>query len=157
MIKFLGKYRRWASSVINERLLGVRGLVYELDTPDFYHPQKLQFIFSNPEGLVNFVCGKDGSTLELTDSPIHESDLGEYGNEVIMDMSKFALFIDYAGKELLETYSIFSSIENSYVGIKLVFEGDLNLILVNVGDEINIFNSLPLSYEYDEGIKYQLL
>jgi hypothetical protein len=58
---------------------------------------------------------------------------------------------------LLDVYSVFSSVEDACVGIKFVFEGDLNLIIVNFGDEINIFNSLPLSYEHDEGIKYQSL
>ncbi|GKW35878.1 hypothetical protein [Pectobacterium versatile] len=157
MIKFLGKYRKWVSSVINERLLGVRGLVYELDTPDFYRPQKLQFIFSNTEKLFSLMCSKDGSSLVLTDSPIQESDLGEYGKEVIMELSNITLFIDYIGKRLLEIYSIFSSVEDAFMGIKFVFEGDLNLIIVNFGDEINIFNSLPSSYEHDEGIKYQSL
>ncbi|ASN85818.1 hypothetical protein [Pectobacterium versatile] len=157
MIKSLGQYQKWASSVTNERLLDVRGLVYVFDKPDLYHPQKLQFIFSNTEKLFSFMCGKDGASLELTDSPIQESDLGEYGKEIIMDMSNVTLFIDYIGKQLLDVYSVFSSVEDACVGIKFVFEGDLNLIIVNFGDEINIFNSLPLSYEHDEGIKYQSL
>ncbi|WP_409308718.1 hypothetical protein [Pectobacterium sp. B1J-3] len=157
MIKSLGQYQKWASSVIDEHLLDVRGLIYVFDKPDFYHPQKLQFIFSNTEKLFSFMCSKDGSSLELTDSPIQESDLGEYGKEIIMDLSNITLFIDYIGKRLLEIYSIFSSVEDAFVGIKFVFEGDLNLIIVNLGDEINIFNSLPPLYEHDEGIKYQSL
>lgn len=157
MIKFLGQYQKWASSVINGRLLDVRGLVYVFDKSDSYHTQKLQFVFSNTEKLFSFMCSKDGSSLELTDSPIQESDLGEYGKEIIMDMSNITLFIDYIGKRLLEVYSIFYSVEDAFVGIKLVFEGDLNLIVVNLGGEINIFNSLPSSYEHDEGIKYQSL
>ncbi|MBQ4769782.1 hypothetical protein F9U42_21885 [Pectobacterium versatile] len=157
MIKSLGQYQEWAGSVINERLLDVRGLIYVFDKPDFYHPQKLQFIFSNTEKLFSFMCGKDGASLELTDSPIQESDLGEYGKEMIIDMSNITLFIDYIGKQLLDIYSVFSLVEDACVGIKFVFEGDLNLIIVNFGDEINIFNSLASSYEHDEGIKYQSL
>ncbi|MEQ9898428.1 hypothetical protein ABRP59_02185 [Pectobacterium punjabense] len=135
----------------------MKGVIYAFETLDLEHPQQLQFIFSNTEVIVSFRCGKDGSTLELSDSPIQGNDLGEYGKEIIMDVSNSRLFVGYIGKTLLKIYSIFSSIEDTYIGIKLVFEGNLSLIVVNVGDEINIFDSFSSSYEHDEGIKYQEL
>ncbi|UUE09816.1 hypothetical protein NMX13_19665 [Dickeya zeae] len=157
MMNLLGKYQEWASHVIGERLSGVRGLIYVFETPDFEHPQQLQFIFSNTESITSFRCSKDGSTLDITDSPVKGSDLGEYGKEVIMDVSDSTLFVDYIGKSLLKIYSIFSSIDDAYIGIKLVFESGLSLIVVNVGDELNISDSLSSSYEHDECIKYQEL
>ncbi|MBN3057636.1 MULTISPECIES: hypothetical protein [Pectobacterium] len=155
MMNPLGQYQEWASYVIGERLSGVKGVIYFFETPDLEHPQQLQLIFSNTEKAVSFRCGKDGSTLELTDSPVQENDLGEYGKEIIMDLSSSISFVDYIGKFLLTVYSIFSSVEDAYIGIKLVFEGGLNLIVVNIGDEINIFDSLS-SCENDD-IKYQEL
>ncbi|MGL6019848.1 MAG: hypothetical protein ACRC0C_14525 [Gibbsiella quercinecans] len=157
MMNPLGKYQEWANHVIGERLSGVRGLIYVFETPDFEHPQQLQFIFSNTESIASFRCGKDGSTLDVTDFPVQGNDLGEYGKEIIMDVSNSTFFFDYIGKSLLKAYSIFSSIEDSYIGIKLVFESGLSLIVVNVGDELNISDSLSSSYEHDEGIKYQEL
>ncbi|RLM02085.1 hypothetical protein BIY27_25890 [Gibbsiella quercinecans] len=157
MMNPLGKYQEWANHVIGERLSGVRGLIYVFETPDFEHPQQLQFIFSNTESIASFRCGKDGSTLDVTDFPVQGNDLGEYGKEIIMDVSNSTFFVDYIGKSLLKAYSIFSSIEDSYIGIKLVFESGLSLIVVNVGDELNISDSLSSSYEHDEGIKYQEL
>ena len=74
-----------------------------------------------------------------------------------MDVSNLPLFVDYIGKSLLKVYSIFSSVEDAYIGIKLVFESGLSLIAINVGDELNISDSLTSSYEHDEGIKYQEL
>lgn len=153
----LEKYQKWASHVIGERLSGVTGLIYVFETPDFEHPQQLQFVFSNTESITSFRCGKDGSTLEVTDFPVQGNDLGEYGKEVIMDVSNSKLFVDYIGKSLLKVYSIFSSIEDAYIGIKLVFESGLSLIVVNIGDELSISDSLSSSYEYDECIKYQEL
>ncbi|MFP1817566.1 hypothetical protein ACLEC2_17535 [Lonsdalea quercina] len=157
MMNPLGKYQEWANHVIGKRLSGVRGLIYVFETPDFEHPQQLQFIFSNTESIASFRCGKDGSTLEVTDFPVQGNDLGEYGKEIIMDVSNSTFFVDYIEKSLLKAYSIFSSIEDAYIGIKLVFESGLSLIVVNVGDELNISDSLSSSYEHDEGIKYQEL
>ncbi|MEI7369018.1 hypothetical protein WCT94_15420 [Pectobacterium sp. 1950-15] len=151
----LAQYQEWTSYVIGERLSGVKGVIYFFETPDLEHPQQLQLIFSNTEKAFSFRCGKDGSTLELTDSPVQENDLGEYGKEIIMDVSSSMSFVDYIGKPLLKVYSIFSSIEDAYIGVKLVFDGDLNLIVLNIGDEINIFGSLS-SCENDD-IKYQEL
>lgn len=157
MINPLEQYQKWLSHVIGQRLSGVRGLIYVFKIPDFKHPQQLQFIFSNTESIASFRCGKDGSTLEVTDFPVQGNDLGEYGKEVIMDVSNLPLFVDYIGKSLLKAYSIFSSVEDAYIGIKLVFESGLSLIAINVGDELNISDSLSSSYEHDEGIKYQEL
>ena len=157
MMNPLGQYQEWASHVVGERLSGVRGLIYVFETPDVEHPQQLQFVFSNTESVIGFRCGRDGSTLEVTNFPVQGNDLGEYGKEIIMDLSSSTLFVDYIGKSLLKIYSIFSLIENSYIGIKLGFESGLNLNVVNVGDEINICDSFSSSYEHDEGIKYQEL
>ncbi|MBA5235547.1 hypothetical protein H2Y54_03125 [Pectobacterium aroidearum] len=151
----LAQYQEWTSYVIGERLSGVKGVIHFFETPDLEHPQQLQLIFSRTEKAVSFRCGKDGSTLELTGSPVQENDLGEYGKEIIMDLSSSMSFVDYIGKFLLTVYSIFSSVEDAYIGIKLVFEGDMNLIVVNIGDEINIFDSLS-SCEKDD-IKYKEL
>ena len=156
MINPSGQYQEWVSHVIGKRLSGVRGLIYVFETPDFEHPQQLQFIFSNTEKIASFRCGRDGSTLEVTDFPVQGIDLGEYGKEVIMDVSNLPLFVDYIGKSL-KVYSIFSSVEDAYIGIKLVFESGLCLIAINVGDELNISDFLSSSYEHDEGIKYQEL
>lgn len=157
MINSLGQYQVWVSHVIGERLSGVRGLIYVFEKPDFEHSQQLQFIFSNMENKASFRCGKDGSTLEVTDFPVQGNDLGEYGKEVIMDISNLPLFVDCIGKSLLKVYAIFSSVEDAYIGIKLVFESGLSLIAINVGDELNISDSLSSSYEHGESIQYQEL
>lgn len=74
-----------------------------------------------------------------------------------MDVSNTSFFADYIGKFLLKVYSIFSSADDANIGIKLVFESDLSLIIVNIGDELNISDSLSSSYEHNEGVKYQEL
>ncbi|WP_431022262.1 TMV resistance protein N-like [Erwinia rhapontici] len=157
MINPLGKCQEWARCVIGEKLSEVRGLIYVLDKPDFEYPQQLQLVFANIKKPVSFKCGKDGSNLDVTYFPIQENDLGEYGKEVVMDMSHFPLFVNYLDKILVEVNLIFSAVESSYIGLKLFFEGYLSLMIVNIGDEMNILESFPTSYEKDEGIEYHKL
>lgn len=157
MINPLGKYQEWTRRVVGRKLLGVKGLIYTLEVPDFDHPQQLQFIFSQAEKLDNLKCGKDGSTLELTERPLQENDLGEYGKEIIVDISHAHPFMNCLEKTLLRVFLVFSSVEDAFIGINLIFEDNLSLFIMNIGDEINILESLSSSYEQDEGIKYQQL
>ncbi|GAB7196811.1 hypothetical protein [Dickeya oryzae] len=150
-------HKTYIKKAVGEKLLEVKGLIYYFDKPDFEHPQQLQLVFSNLDGVVSFRCDKHGSTLELTGYPIQEADLGEYGKEVIIDISNSKFFSNYIGRVLLAVYSVFSSIDDACIGIKLVFDGALSLIVVNIGDEINIFDYLLSSFESEEGVKYQLL
>ncbi|MBD2786472.1 hypothetical protein ID858_16490 [Xenorhabdus sp. DI] len=147
-------YEKWGRDVIGRILTDVNGLIYVLETPDFDHPQHLQFSFSDNSGDIGFRCGKDGSTLEITKLPMQESDLGEYGKEVIMNMSASLLFHRYIGMVVSKVFLIYSNIEKATIGIKLVFDDRLSLIVINLGDEINIFEYLPLQFEKDEMINY---
>lgn len=157
MINVLRGYQEWTRSVVGKKLLSVNGVIYSLENHDFSHPQQLQFVFSEVEDIESFKCGKDGSTLELTDLPLQGSDLDEYGKETVIDISHIYPIVNYLERLLLKVFLISSSLEDAFVGVKLVFEGELNLFIMNVGDEINMLESLSSSYEQDEGIKYKQL
>ena len=157
MITSLAQYREWAQRVLGKRLSGIKGVIYIFETPYIEHPQQLQFIFSSVDNAVSFQCGKDGSSLELTDSPLKDTDLGEYGKEVIMDISNLPSLSNVLHKTLLKAYVLFSSVEESYIGLSFLFEGGSELFVLNVGDEINIFDFLPLSYNQEDIIRYQEL
>ncbi|WP_313700825.1 hypothetical protein [Pantoea sp.] len=157
MINIVGRYQEWTRSVVGRKLLGVNGVIYSLETHDFNHPQQLQLVFSEVEEMKSFKCGRDGSTLELTDLPLQGNDLGEYGREMVIDISHIYPFVNYIGKKVLKAFLIFSSLEEAFIGVKLVFEVELTFFIMNIGDEISIFESLSSSYEQDEGVKYQQL
>lgn len=40
------------------------------------------------------------------------------------------------------------------IGAKLVFDEGLTLAIINLGDEIKVFDSLSMEYERDEKINY---
>ena len=147
-------YQEWGRDVTGGKLCNVNGLVYVYEAPDLEHPQQLQLIFSGVNREVSLRCGNDGATLVLTELPMQESDLGEYGKEVIMNMSDSCLFYRCIGRIVAKVFAIYSDTEKAIVGIKLVFDGGLDLIIINLGDELNIFNSLPLQYIQEECINY---
>lgn len=147
-------YQEWGRDVTGDKLCGVNGLVYIYEAPDLDHPQQLQLIFSGINRGGSFRCGKDGATLALTELPMQESDLGEYGKEVIMNMSDSYSFYRYIGRVVSKVFAIYSDTEKTIIGVKLVFDGGHDLIIINLGDELNIFNSLPLQYVQEECIDY---
>lgn len=98
MINFVEGYQKWARSVVGRKLLRVNGVIYSLETHDFSHPQQLQLVFSEVEEMESFKCGRDGSTLELTDAPLQGNDLGEYGRETVIDISHVYPFVNYLEK-----------------------------------------------------------
>lgn len=154
MMLFGEGYQELARNVVGQKLQNVNGLIYVYDVPDLGAPQQLQLVFFSENQGVVFRCGLDGASLELTDSPMQENDLGEYGKEVIMDLSNSCLFQKVIGKILLRFYVIYSEIEQKVIGIKLVFDEGLTLVIINLGDEIKVFDSLSIEYERDEKINY---
>ncbi|MDT8849485.1 hypothetical protein RN053_03225 [Pantoea dispersa] len=153
MMLFGEGYQELLRNLVGQKLQNVNGLIYVNDIPDLGAPQQLQLFFDENQSLV-FRCGLDGASLELTDSPMQENDLGEYGKEVIMDLSNSCSFQKVIGKTLLRFNVIYSEIEQKVIGAKLFFDEGLTLIIINVGDEIKIFDSLPMEYERDEKINY---
>ncbi|MGJ0194804.1 hypothetical protein ACR6A7_21070 [Pantoea sp. RRHST58] len=151
------KYVKWRRVVVGQELSKVIGLIFILKVPCFEHPQRLQFIFDGVKGGENFKCGGDGASLELTSSPLLESDLGEYGNEEILDISANEPFYECIGRKLAGLHLIFSSVEDANIGVRFNFEGGEGFCVVNWGDEINIMKCLPDAFEKNEGIKYKVI
>lgn len=154
MMLSLEEYKHIACNVVGQKLKKINGLIYVYDTPDFGSPQQLQLVFFIKNQSIVFKCGLDGASLELSDSPMQENDLGEYGKEIIMDLSNLSIFHNIIGKTFLKLYVIYSEIEQKVIGTKLVFDEGLTLVIINLGDEIKAFNSLSMEYEQDEKISY---
>lgn len=154
MTHFGGGYQDLAHNVVGQKLRNVNGLIYVYDVPDLGAPQQLELIFFGENKNIAFKCGQDGASLELINSPMQENDLGEYGKEIIMDLSNSFLFQKVIGRKLCRFYMVYSEIEQKVIGTKLVFDEELTLVIVNLGDEIKVFDSLSMEYERDEKINY---
>jgi hypothetical protein len=139
----------WFRSIIGKKLNAIYGLIYIYLTEDINHPQELQIIFEN-EITRKISCGSDGSTLRIDNSPMIESDLGEYGKQLIMDISNVPVFQQAVGEKLEKLEVIESKREQCIVGINLKFSNSIIINILTIGDEISYYTSIPLSIVEDE-------
>jgi len=154
MISYPYEIETWVKNVIGKKLFKINGLFYFLEKRDLDNPQQLQLFFNGYDGGGVFCCGKNGSTLNIINSPMKECNLGEYGRQEIVDLSESEFFFKYVDLDLVSVYSVYSETEESFVGVKLLFSDDLSFSIINLGDEINVFQEIPLQYEEEEKFKY---
>lgn len=150
----LKSLKEWLSSIVGENLKSVYGLIYIYETEDINHPQELQVIFET--GLIKKIsCSSNGSSLLIQDSPMIESDLGEYGKQVIKDISDMPVFDDVIGEELQDLEVINSEVEKGIVGLRFQFSNSKNIDILTLGDEISFYKSTPINIIEGEGISFQ--
>lgn len=154
MTGIVDKFQKWAESVLGRKLLSVKGVIYVYGTPNYEYPQQLQFVFSKADTALALECGRDGSSLDMADFQLQDKDLGEYGKEIIVDLSSDNIFANLIDKTLLRLLLMYSSVEDSYIGVKLIFDEKNELFVVNLGDELNVLKFLPDSFLLNEGITY---
>lgn len=146
--------KKYISNLHGLKLEHVVALIYVLEAPDLESPQQLQFVFSSECKFLGFRCGHDGASIEIFNSPLQENDLGEYGKEVIMELSGLDVFRAYIGKRFVNFYFVFSEVEKKNIGVKLEFEGGGDIVILNIGDEMVFSNSLAPDFEREESISY---
>lgn len=150
MLKIL---KEWISSILGKKLKSVYGLIYIYETEDINHPQELKFIFET--GLIKKIsCASDGSTLLIQDTPIIESDLAEYGKQLIKDISDIPAFNDLIDEELHDIEIINSEIEQSIVGLKFQFSNSKVINILTLGDEISFYKNIPVNLIEDERLSF---
>lgn len=153
MISSLEKMKAWARESINKEIESICGLIYSLDSPDLDAPQRLQIKFSGSNENFQLFCGKDGSTLAIERGTLKNRDLGEYGKEVVTDISNIEPYSHYVRLTPSNFHSILSKGENTIVGVKLSFNNKTNIFLINAGDEL-LFTSLNPFESTDYNISF---
>jgi hypothetical protein len=135
----------WGIGIIGNRLKSVQGLVYMLHVEDIEHPQELFFEFEGAGISRKISCGQDGSSLVVCNKPMIDGDLGEYGKQIIKDISQHSIFnIQYSifngliGQKLSCFNAIYSEIEQCVIGFSFIFYNYGQISLLNLGDEIYI-------------------
>ncbi|NRN29310.1 hypothetical protein [Photorhabdus heterorhabditis] len=133
----------WGVGIIGNRLKSVQGLVYILHVEDIEHPQELLFEFEGAGVSRKISCSQDGSSLVVCNKPMLESDLGEYGKQIIKDISQHPIFNELIGRKLSRFNAIYSEIEQCVIGFNFIFYSYGQISLLNLGDEIYIYNDIP--------------
>ncbi|MBS9438121.1 hypothetical protein EAE91_13435 [Photorhabdus noenieputensis] len=144
---------QWGAQIIGKPLKSVYGLIHIYDIVDVEHPQELSIEFceidNSPKKLL---CGPNGTSIVLCEGELSENDLGEYGKEIVMDLSNLKIFDGLIGKPLSYINTIYSEIEQDIIGFMFVFYNYGQFSVMNLGDEIYMFNHIPDSLLKDEEI-----
>ncbi|PHM72342.1 hypothetical protein [Xenorhabdus sp. KJ12.1] len=140
---------------IGEKLLKINGLIHYFDKePRFDSPQKLELFFSGLKRSIIFRCSSDGESITISENPMEEIDLGEYGEDKIVDLSFLSSINDCYNNIVSDVFLIYSDLEKTYIGVKFSFIEDSNLIIANVGDDLYMFETATLPHEKEECISH---
>jgi len=151
------EFKGWLLNIIGRKLIFVQALIHVYEgNENISSPQELQLSFeSKIRGKLK--CGSDGESIVLDSTELKPSDLGEYGKQIVKDISNLSCWQKVIGSPLKEVHLLESMREFCLMGIKFTFENDLSVVMVNLGDEIFIYESLPEEIVQEEEIRYSLI
>jgi len=152
-IKMIEELKEWLSFIVGKKLKSVYGLIYFFAVGDTNHPQELQVVFEAAM-IKKISCSSDGATMLIQDSPMIESELGEYGKQLIRDISDMPPFERVIGEELHGVDIITSGVEQGVVGLRFKFSNSKKIDILTLGDEISFYEMTPLKIIEEEGLSF---
>ncbi|MCA1441856.1 hypothetical protein I6F07_16855 [Ensifer sp. IC4062] len=133
----------WAQQSVGSRLERVEAKIYaDAERLHFDRPNVVWFQFSAAQGVA-FFCHSNGETLSWSTSSLSEVDLGEYGKELVIDLANRPPWSHLIGRMLTGIQAIVSP-DGFSVGYEFLFEKDKCVLLLNLGDEIVVFDEPPI-------------
>ncbi len=146
------KFLKWLRDSIGQKLISVLALIYVHEgVKDFDNPQELSLKFSST-GYGKFKCSYDGASIDWQEGELHGIDMDEFGSEVVEDLSGFKLWQRVLDKVLVDAELLYSSIEDTFIGVKLSFNGDNYVSVINLGDELFVYQDIPEEVMNDQRI-----
>ncbi|MFF7707571.1 hypothetical protein [Pseudomonas sp. NPDC007930] len=141
----------WLLAVLGKKLLSVNALshVFSFERDSAF--QEIALLFENSEAGKVY-GGPDGSSIFFSLNPISSCDLGEYGRQEIFCISDELYFSDVVGKYLVSASLVQSLTENLVIGVALSFDNDFCLFILNLGDELFIYDEIPEEIVISEGV-----
>ena len=143
MLDYPADSRRWLIGCLGRKLDAVNALIYtHKDEKDVLNPIALALHFSSlVPGQVRG-CG-DGESIEWLDSELVPLDLGEYGHATVENVSDSPVWSSVIGCNLVDLYFLESAVSSCIVGWQFVFDSGAAISIVNWGDELFVFDTIP--------------
>ncbi|WP_125557873.1 hypothetical protein [Pseudoalteromonas rubra] len=137
------------------RLLSVFALVHTFDGEmDCTSPQELLFLF---EGEFQFrvMCHQDGESIHVDSQPLVEVDMGAHGRNILCNCYDDKSFAHGVGKPVENIELIVS--DKIIFGMLLLFSGGGSIVILNLGDDLYVYDELPGDIiEEENGKKLQV-
>ena len=133
---------RWLQSAVGRKLLTVKGSFHVFNSERNQFGDEFEFFFE--EGQHGKIFGNsDGASLRFSFDPADEFDMQEYGAAVVFCVSNDPCFVDVVGRQLVSAFAVVLSIEDVAIGVQLQFSENKKLSILNLGDELFVFNEVP--------------
>ncbi len=138
-------------NIIGCKLISVIALIYVHNGEEMFPPQELLLNFESNKRL-KLVCSSDGESLVWNSGELKITNLGEYGEEIVKDISNLPYCNPLVGCVVTNVELIKSS-DECLIGLKFLFE-KLSLVIANLGDEIFISETFSEQIINEEKMTY---
>lgn len=81
----------------------------------------------------------------------------EYGSVKIFCVSKRDCFTDVIGQNLLSINAVVTQEDRKVIGIQMLFSENTKLSILNLGDELFVFNNIPEKLISEENLTFSLV
>lgn len=127
--------------VVGYRLLSVIALLHTFEgEKDFSSPQELLLVFEN-NSQVRLRCDQDGESIIVDNEAPTESNLEEYGQNILYNYSNDNEIEFGIGKKVKQIELIVS--DNIVFGVSIFYDTACSLTLLNLGDELYVYDEFP--------------
>ncbi|WP_295462894.1 hypothetical protein [uncultured Pseudomonas sp.] len=126
----------------SSRLTGAYGLFHIYENEINGSPQEVCLELDGGK-FFTFRTGPVGSTVRILTGLPKEKDLGEYGEEKLLDLSKNSVFSQCLGKRIIYFSEIRSLRDEIDVGVFFGLEIGCCFSIVSLGDEIDFYGKIP--------------
>ena len=149
------KFENWLARIVGKELEAVSASIFSFDGDKNYeHPQLLDLQFrACGHGILG--CGPDGSSIHWQNDLLVDIDLGENGEERVEDVSKSEIWQDAIHSVLRKVEIVCSDVDKSDIGIRFSFEGAVCKSIFNLGDDLYVFNKIPIEILEEERLSFR--
>jgi len=142
-------FYKWLSNSIGKPLSQAKALFHIFNGACSRMPQEISLLFGECE-FGKVYCSSDGESISFSLSALVGRDLGEYGENEIFPISNNKPFVEVMQKKLISVSVLYSVECKKEVGIFFVFENNNSFSIINLGDELFIFDCLPENIVVEE-------
>lgn len=140
----MNNYFEFESLFLSSVITAVYGLFHFFEGEVNGSPQEI-CLELNSGDLFTFRTGPMGESIRIIMGMPNEKDLGEYGQEKLLDLSGSEVFSKCLGRNIIYFSGVISLVDDAEVGVFFGLEGGAGFSIVNLGDEIDFYDKIPHS------------
>ncbi|WP_256347281.1 hypothetical protein [Pseudomonas gingeri] len=142
--------------VLGRKLLSTDVLMHVYAGKKDTYPQQVSFLFDGYMPM-RIYGGGNGESLCFSLDDIVGVDLGEYGGQVVFNASGEPCFSKVVGQRLVSVSTVNASAGRELIGLFFSFDNEECLSILNLGDELFVYEKIPEEIVTGEGLSLILL